>query len=292
LQRVLLAILGLAVFVGLTMSVDGQSEETYEGLKFTYEDGTSGNGFFAINNKIDAKGPHADYYIPSRLAKVHLHKTSHGSGSIERESIIISNESSNTQVYPAMIYAFGLVATLEDHAMVYAPQTMSVGTGYYAARPLEFNSLLSDKTQIKNYASKTYMGQKINYAHGINVDRLASVEDVYLDTGTAKNLGNTRMNIEGDVTDGTTQLVVQQGGIRKWSSPDIDIHEIHAGTFSIKTKMDLTVPIYKSLHKDYPWLSCCFSGEDDMILCDKKGLGADEEGVFDCLSDSNIYENF
>jgi len=292
LQRVLLAMLGLSVLIGLAMSADYPLEVQSTGIQFTYEDSTSGHGFFASNNKVIAHGAHSDPLVTSRLAEMYLKKTNHGSGSIERESIIISNESNQYQVYPAMIFAFGLVAAADDHSMVYVPYNMSIGNGYYATHPVNFSSLLGDKIQVKNYASKTSMGHEINYAHGINMDQVASAEDDYLDTGVAKSLGKTLMNLEGDVTEGTAQLEVQQGGIRKWSYPDIDIYEIHSGTFNFATKMNLTVSVYKSLDKDYPWLSCCIGGEDDMILCDKKGLGADEEGVFDCLSDSNIYENF
>ena len=53
--------------------------------------------------------------------------------------------------------------------MVYGPQNISIGNGYYAIHPVNFNSLLGEMTQIKNYASKTSMGQEINYAHAINM---------------------------------------------------------------------------------------------------------------------------
>ena len=268
--------LGLAVVVGLAMSVD---------VKFTYEDSSSGTGYFAINNKITAKGPHTDPIVTMRSADMYLQKKKHGSGSLEKESIIISNGSTKKHISSPMIYAFGLIAALDDHSMIYGPHTMSVGSGYYSTHPVYFDSLLSDKTQIKNYASKTSIGHEINYAQGINMFQLASVEDAYLDMGDIQGLGRTLMNLEGGVTNGTAHLEVQQGGIRKWSNPDIDIYEAYTGNFDFATKMNLTVPVYKSLNDDYPWLSCCFGGEDDMIPCDKKGLGADEKGVFECISD-------
>ena len=73
-QRVLLATLGLAVLVGLAISVDCPLEETSKGVQFTYEDSTSGNGYFASNNKITAHGAHADSIVTSRLADMHLSK--------------------------------------------------------------------------------------------------------------------------------------------------------------------------------------------------------------------------
>ncbi len=184
-----------------------------------------------------------------------------------------------------MIYAFGLVATLDNHSMAYGPQTMSIGNGYYATHPVNFNSLLGDKTQIKNYASKTSMGHEIRNAHGINLDLVASVEDDYYDTGAAKSLSKTLMNLDGDVTSGTANSKMLQGGSRKsksaWINPDIDVDQVYTGTFDFSTKMNLTIPVYKSVSED-SWLPCCSGGWDDMINSDKKSFGADTKGIFDC----------
>ena len=65
-----------------------------------------------------------------------------------------------------MTHDYGLIAALGNSSMVYEPQTMSIGNGYYAAHPVNFNSLLGEKTQIKNYASKTSMGQKLTMLKG------------------------------------------------------------------------------------------------------------------------------
>jgi hypothetical protein len=285
LQKILLAMLSLTMFVGLAMSVDGPLEESSKRVQFSYEDSTSGSGFFASNNKIVAQGPHADPRVTLRLADVYLQKLNHGSGSIERESIIISNESTYNQIDPDMIYAFGIIATLDNHSMVYEPQTMSIDNGYYATHPVQFNSLLGEKAQVKNYASKTSMGQEINYAHAINMDLVASVEDDYYDTGVAKSLTKSLMNLNGDVTSGTAHLEMLQGGSRKsksaWINPDIDVDQVYTGTFNFATKMNLTVPVYKSVSEDY-WLPCCSGGWEDMSYSDKKGFGTDAKGIFDC----------
>jgi hypothetical protein len=53
------------------------------------------------------------------------------------------------QIDPDMICAYGLIAALDNNSMVYEPQTMSIGYGYYATHPVNLNSLLGDKTQIK-----------------------------------------------------------------------------------------------------------------------------------------------
>ena len=284
-QKILLAVLSLTMLVGLAMSTDGPLEERSKGVQFNYEDSISGSGLFASNNKIVAQGPHADARVYSRLANVYLQKTNHGSGSIERESIITSNESINEHIDPDVIYAFGLIATLDNNSMVYKPQTMSIGTGYYATYPVNFNSLLSEKTQIKNYASKTSMGHEIDYARGINMDLMASVEDDYSGWEPAKSLTSTLMNLNGGVTSGTAHLEMLQGGTRRsksaWSNPDIDVDQVYTGTFEFATKMNLTVPVYTSVSEDY-WLPCCSGGWVDMTYSDKSSFGTDAKGIFDC----------
>jgi len=271
------------MLVGLAMS--DPLEERSKGVLFNYEDSISGSGNFVSNNKIVAQGPHADPRVLSRLADVYLQKMTHGSGSIERESIITSTESTKTQIDPDVIYAFGLIAALDNNSMVYGPQTMSIGNGYYATNPVNFNSLLGDKTQIKNYASKTSMGQEINYAHGINMDQVTSVEDDYSGWEPAKSLTRTLMNLNGGVTSGTAHLEMLQGGNRKsksaWSNPNIDVDQVYTGTFEFATKMNLTVPVDKSVSEDY-WLPCCSGGWVDMAYSDKKSFGTDARGIFDC----------
>lgn len=283
-RRILLALLSMAMIGGLAMSAD-PLEARYKGVLFNYEDSISGHGNFASNNKITAQGPHADARVHSRLADVYLKKMNHGSGSIERESIITSTESTRNQIDPDVIYAYGLIAILDNNSMVYEPQTMSIGSGYYAIHPVNFNSLLGEKAQIKNYASKTSIGHEIDYAHAINMELVASVEDDYYDTGIAKSLSRTLMNLDGDVTSGTAHLEMLQGGNRKskiaWINPDINIDQVYTGTFNLVTKMNLTVPVYKSMSEDY-WLPCCSGGWEDMMNYDKKGFGADAKGIFDC----------
>lgn len=283
-RKILLAMLSMVMLSGLAMSIE-PLEVRSESMQFNYEDSVSGHGNFASNNKITTQGPHADPRVTMRLADVYLQKMNHGSGSIERESIITSNESTNNQIDPDVIYAFGLIATIDNLSLVYAPRSMTIGNGYYVTHPVNFKSLLGEKTQIKNYASKTTMGHEINYAHGINKDLVASVEDDYYDTGVAKSLTRTLMNLEGDVTDGTANLKMLQGGSRKsksaWVKPDIYVDQVYTGSFDFATKMNLTVPVYKSVEED-SWLPCCFGGWDGMNLNDKKGYGASAKGIFDC----------
>lgn len=284
LHRALLVMLGLTMVIGLVISeepLDARSKS----VQFSYEDISSGVGFFASNNKITSQGPHADARVQSRLAEVALQKKGHGSGLIESKSIIKSIVLVKNQTNPGMIYAYGLIAALDNHSMVYVPQTMSAGSGYYTTHLLNFSSLLSDMTQIKNYASETSMGQEIEYAHAINMDLAAHVEDDYSGWNPSKGLAKSLMDLDGDITSGTAHLKMLQGGPRMskriWSRPDIDVDQVYTGTFGFATKMNLTVPVTKIVSED-SWLPCCSDGWEGLTNSDKKSYGADTKAVFDC----------
>jgi hypothetical protein len=286
-RRSFLAVLSLIVLVGIVMSAD-PLQETSKGVQFNYEDSINGHGNFASYNKISAQGPHADARVQNKLANVSLQKMDHGSGSVEKETIMKSNESSMIQIDPDMTYAYALIAVLENNSMVYKPQTMSIGNGYYLTHPVNFNSLLGDKTQIKNYASETSMGQEIKYAHAINMDLMANVEDDYSYTGASKGLARSLMNLNGGVTSGTAHIGMLQGNIgtldfgkSAWHNPNITIDEVYTGTFVFATKMNLTLPVTKIVSED-SWLPCCSGDWVDMTYSYKKDFGVDVKGIFDC----------
>lgn len=284
--------LGLTMLIGLVISEE-PLEERSKGVQFNYEDSVSGNGNFVSHNEIATQVPHDDGHR-DRFADVYLQKKGHGSGSIERESILISNESLINQTNPDMIYAFGLIATLDSNRMVYNPYNMSVGRGYYAVRPLNFNSLLGDKSLIKNYASETSMDQETRYARIINKNLLAQVEyDHYNDTDEmpSKGLARSLMNLEMGVTSGTARIGMLQGNISldaldpdrsAWYKPNIIIDEDYTGTFNLTSKMNLTLPL-STVVDDDSWLPCCSGGWTDLMNPDKKGFGADANEIFNCI---------
>lgn len=291
-HRTLFVVLGLTMLIGLVIS-EGPLEEKSMGMQFNYEDRVTGDGYYANNNEIATQVPHDDGHR-GRLADVYLQARGHGSGSIEQESIIVSNESIINQTNPDMIFTFGLIATLDNRNMVYGPYNISIGRGYYSSRPLNFNSLLGDKTQIKNFASETSMIQEIKYAKAINKDLLAKVEyEHYNDTDEmpSKGLARTLMNPDLSVTSGIAHIGMLQGNISTldslgpdrsaWYNPNIAIDEYYTGTFNLTTRMNLTLPVSTNVSED-EWLPCCSGGWMDLMDSDKKGFGADAKAIFDC----------
>jgi hypothetical protein len=279
------------MLVGLVMSAD-PLEVRSKGVLFNYEDNVNGYGNFGSYTQIAAQVPHADDHIQDRFANVYLQKKDHGSGSIEKETIMSSTKSIIIQIDPDMTYAYALIAALGNISMVYKPQTMSIGNGYYVTHPVNFNSLLGDKTRIKNYASETSIVQETKHAKAINMDLVASVEDDYSGWNPSKSLGRSLMNLEGSVTSGSTHIGMLQGNTldsldsldsdkSAWHKPNINVDEDYTGTFNLATKMNLTLPVNKIVSYD-SWLPCCSGDWEDMKYSDKENFGADAKGFFDC----------
>lgn len=254
------------------------------------EESISGIGSFSAYNNIIAEGPHADSRIHTRLADLSLQKRIHGSGSIQEEMLVKSNESSMIQINPNIDYVYALIAVLGNSSMVYGPQTVPIGKGYYATHPVNFNSLLGDKTQIKNHASETSISQETKYANAINMDLAASVEDDHFDAGggLSKGLARSLMNLDGGITIGTTHIGMLQGNIgtldfgkNAWHKANINVDEDYVGTFNFATEMNLTMPVSRIVGDD-SLLPCCYGGWDTMNYEDQKGFGASTKGIFDC----------
>ena len=294
LRRIIQAVLVFIFLVGLVMSTDQYPLVISKGVQFNYEDSVRGYGYFGSYDNIAIQGPHADSRIQNRLADVDLQKMDHGSGSIEHEAIIKSNTSNLTQNLDPYdtIYVYALIAALDNSSMVYNPQTMSIGNGYYSTHPVKFNSLLGDKTRIKNYASETSMVQETKHAKGINKDLAAGVEDDYSGWDPSNGLARSLMNLNEGVNSGTAHIAMLQGnkpsigssefGKSAWHNPNVTIDEVYTGTFDLGIKMNLTMPVYKT-ELDEDWLPCsCAKGWDDMNLHDQRYHSA--KGFFDCTT--------
>ena len=177
--------------------------------------------------------------------------------------------------------------------MVYSPMTMSYGNGYYARNPIRYDSLLKEKTVIKNYKPMNMMHHQVEYAKAIDKEIDVMVKDkqyVYEDP-VYEGVGYTTMRINEDVTDGNVHIGVLQGDpgpnstgpnsmmkhmgyliptTSLWRNPMVEIDENYVGTFHIEKNMTLEVP-YKHEWVTKDWLSCCIdSGCAGMDECDRK----------------------
>ncbi|MCK4490996.1 MAG: hypothetical protein KAU03_00125, partial [Candidatus Altiarchaeales archaeon] len=126
-------------------------------MYFISEDAINGNGSFTTRSCIRMEGPHVDHRVAGQDAGMMLKELKHGSGTIDSEAqtfaerlnfTFIIDDYNITKVYASVWMA-------EDNSMTYSPVTIPIGTGYYAAHPIRYDSTLKEKTCIKNYATET-----------------------------------------------------------------------------------------------------------------------------------------
>jgi hypothetical protein len=261
-------------------------------LTFSFEQSVQGSGYFMT-------------YKYAKMGNIEFKDYSHGSGSIDSEAIL-SAFSENKSVH--MPYADwndiaqSCIQFKEDSSMVYAPMNIAIGTGYYKDHPLSYDSLLKEKTWIKNRRASTSMHHEIEYAHAIDKDinvigkeKLNLTYDPFME-----GVGYTQMRVTEDVTEGKIHIGVLQGTIdtvaalppstlttapgtnwMAWKKPAIEVDEDYFGTYHIEKNMTIEVP-YKKNIPSYDWLPCCTGGWDDMYSGDQKGYGSSAKGIFDC----------
>ncbi len=260
---------------------------------FDFEQSVQGNGYFMT-------------YLYAKAGNVAVKNYAHGSGSLNSEATLTYQnlDQKTHNVYSDYNdFAQDCIQFKEDVAMVYAPMRIAVGNGYYAANPLDYSSLLKEKTWVKNYLAGTSMHHEVEYAHALDKELEINVKDKtnWTYDPEYQSVGYTQMKINEDVTDGKAHIGVLQAndnfaslmsengdlsslGNRKsaWKDPSIEIDEDYWGTYHIEKNMTLEVP-YHIIQKGEDWLPCCFGGYLTMplpYLGDMKLKGA--KGVFDC----------
>ena len=263
---------------------------------FNFEQSVQGNGYFMT-------------YIYAKSGNIAMKNYAHGSGSLNSEALLTYQQLDQKRRDVNTDYndfSQNCIQFKEDVAMVYAPMKISVGTGYYAANPLDYSSLLKEKTWVKNYRAGTSMHHEVEYAHALDKVLDLTVKEKFNHTWDPiyENVGYTNMKIVEDVTDGKAHIGVLQANENfapvmntdydvvdplvvnmknsAWRKPAIEIDEDYWGTYHIEKNMTLEVP-YSLVQKGEDWLPCCFGGYLTMptsYLGDAKLKGA--KGVFDC----------
>jgi hypothetical protein len=284
-------------------SLVGPGSYEEKNITFNLEQDVQGNGYFMT-------------YMYAKSGNIVMKNYAHGSGSIDNEAIL-TYQQLNKQNHPLNNdyndFNQNCIQFKEDVAMVYAPMRIAVGNGYYAANPLDYSSLLKEKTWVKNYRAGTSMHHQVEYAHALDKELEINAKEKFNYTYDPvwEGVGYTQMKINEDVTDGKTHIGVLQSDIdyagklgsdgkkplydftslkglgpgllsSAWKSPAIEIDEDYGGTYHIEKNMSLDVPYYKKTSSD-EWLPCCFGGYLTMpasYIGDAKLKSA--KGVFDC----------
>jgi hypothetical protein len=268
---------------------------------FNFEQSVQGNGYFMT-------------YLYAKAGNVAVKNYAHGSGSLNSEATLTYqnlDRATHNAYSDYNDFSQDCIQFKEDVAMVYAPMKIAVGTGYYAANPLDYSSLLKEKTWVKNYLAGTSMHHEVEYAHALDKELEIVGKDKRNITWDPEleSVGYTQMKIVEDVTDGKAHIGVLQasndwpnnisaskmpdfsntdtlnkfGTVNSaWKKPAIEIDEDYWGTYHIEKNMTLEVP-YHLVQKSEDWLPCCFGGFLTLPTTYQKDLGLKgAKGVFDC----------
>jgi hypothetical protein len=287
-----------AIYPATTTYANGYQESN---RTFDFEQSVQGNGYFMT-------------YLYAKAGNVAVKNYAHGSGSLNSEATLtyqnLVRKTHNTYS-DYNDFNQDCIQFKEDVAMVYAPMRIAVGTGYYAANPLDYSSLLKEKTWVKNYLAGTSMHHEVEYAHALDKELEIVAKDKRNLTWDPEleSVGYTQMKIVEDVTDGKAHIGVLQangdymtgsdnvaqadytnpdtlnklGNIKSaWRNPSIEIDEDYWGTYHIEKNMTLEVP-YHLIQKKEDWLPCCFGGYLTLPTTYRGDLGLKgAKGVFDC----------
>lgn len=225
---------------------------------------------------------------------------SHGSGAIDTDSILSATAKNSTNGVDEnygydYTEALSCIQLKEDNSMIYSPVAVGIGSGYYAKIPLTFNSLIKEKTWLKNRGSATIMHHEVEYAHALDKEIEVLAKDFISEDDPAVSM----MNVSEDMTNGRAHIGMLEGDPKAasdianeiaftaksaWKSPLIDVDEDYWGTYHIEKLMNLTASVDETVDDD-DWLPCCSGGFLTMPEAYQKGsygFGSDVKGIFDC----------
>ncbi len=292
----------LGMMLLLTAFLAGVASAEYtikDNLTLDMKQSVSGEGYFMTYKY--AKMPNALGVSGIGNNGVEFMDYSHGSGTIDTESILSAKNYNATNGIDENYghdhaEELSCIQLKEDNAMTYSPIAFGVGTGFYAGRPLQFNSLLKEKTWLKNRGSATSMHHEVEYAHALDKELDLLVKDFISEDDPSVSM----MNISEDVTAGRAHIGILQGDPDEVSEEDVDgnqfvvdtawkkplvyVDEDYWGTYHIEKLMNLTASLDETTADD-DWLPCCSGGYLTMpepYQKGTKGFGSDVKGIFDC----------
>ena len=324
-KSIMLAALVLVVFLGtaaIATAADGRSPygKSIDSFLGTtnynqVDDRGSGNLVFADQNRIIDKNVSFSFeqsvqgngyymtYKYARMGNTEFKDYAHGSGSLDNEAVLTSYTADHKyHLWNAdwNDYNVSCIQYKETTHAVYAPARIAIGTGYYAVNPLNYDSLIMEKTWIKNRLAGSEMQNEVEYAHKLDKDLSVTVKDFtnFTYDPLFKSNAVTQMKIKEDVSEGKIHIGALQANSNfvgtlgnnvlrgphatAWYQPAVEIDEDYFGTYHVEKNMTLSVP-YSKNGPLYDWLPCsCNEGWNDMVIHDQRYHSA--KGFFDCTS--------
>ena len=231
-------------------------------VSFSFEQTVQGNGYYMT-------------YKYAKMGNSEFKDYAHGSGSLDNEAVLSSYTAThqyhlwNADWNDANVSCIQYKET--THA-VYAPTRIAVGTGYYAVNPLNYDSLIKEKTWVKNQLAGSSMQNEVEYAHKLDKDLSVTLNDFtnFTYDPLFKSNAITQMKIKEDVGEGKIHIGVLQANADStariptsltsmettaWKQPAVEIDEDYWGTYHVEKNMTLAVPYTKN-QPTYDWLPC------------------------------------
>jgi len=236
-----------------------------------------------------------------------LFEYSHGSGKIDQADIL-NSEQKTTHDNTYYIYNFlekggydfrkkagganSVISYTRQYDNIQSPTSFAWGTGYYAANPISFNSLLKDKTEAKSYQESASMHRQIEYARAVTGDIAVDMNCTGA-TSTTDGKGTLSMKVDDEVTQGTlhvgelltspmkdlkTPKVKNKQG---WGDAIIEVDNDYIGDFHVQKTMKLEITKSKPIWAE-DWLPCCSGGFFDLPAYNFDKQYGGLKGVFDC----------
>ncbi len=287
-----------------------------EAIKYKHEmtDDVTGEGYASEYKKVNTNN-------------LSLFEYFHGSGSIDMADIL-NSEQKTTHSNTFWVYDFdkktgydfrekigganSVITYTRQYDSTQSPASFAWGTGYYAAHPIGFNSLLKDKTVAKSYQEGASMHREIEYARAVHGDIAVDINCTGPATDKADGKGLISMRIDDDVTQGklhvgellanpsliktkyaeqyklnstghiiSTTDLFRFGHFEAWKDPIIEVDSDYIGNFKVQKTMKLEITKSKPSWAE-DWLPCCHGGFFDMLSYNFDKQYAGQKGIFDC----------
>lgn len=220
----------------------------------------------------------------------------HGSGNVDMADILNSEQkTTDSSCYYYLDYdgtmkkaskgANSIVTYTRQYDNIQSPTAFAYGTGWYANHPIEYNSLIKDKTEAKSYQESASMHRQVEYAHALKGDIAVEINCTG-PTEKADGKGILSMKIDDDMTQGTLHigellLSPKEKSQPKTFDPIIEVENDYIGDFQVQKTMKLEITKSKE-SSQVDWLPCCSGGFFDLPSYDFDKQYAGWKGIFDC----------
>jgi len=219
----------------------------------------------------------------------------HGSGSADMADVLNSEQKTTSGSYYVLDYdgkmkkmekgANSIVTYTRQYDNIQSPTAFAYGTGWYAAHPIQYNSLIKDKTVAKSYQEAASMHRQVEYAHALKGDIAVDINCTG-PTDKADGKGILSMKIDDDITQGTLHIgeLLLSPKVKsqpKTFDPIIEIENDYIGDFQVQKTMKLEITKSKE-SSQVDWLPCCMGGFFDLPSYNFDAQYASWKGIFDC----------